>query len=110
MGSKEYKRQHYQDHKNVYKERTRVRISVFRKVIAEIKLTTPCEDCGRNYPPYVMDFDHLPGTDKLRQVGKVQAFGSVVRLLAEIDKCEVVCSNCHRQRTHQREQESSIAM
>jgi hypothetical protein len=60
----------------------------------------PCADCGVQYPPYVMDFDHVRG----------EKFGSVNWLVAqryrleviqeEIDKCEVVCSNCHRERTH----------
>lgn len=61
----------------------------------------PCLDCGGRYPPYIMDFDHLPGTKKKAAVGLM--FGTTVEsLLEEIAKCDLVCSNCHRERTHQR--------
>jgi len=61
----------------------------------------PCLDCGKRYAPYVMDFDHRPGTTKVSAVGNM--FGvSIERVLEEISKCDLVCSNCHRERTHLR--------
>ena len=65
--------------------------------------SVPCADCGVTYPHYVMDFDHVRG-EKLFSIGTSQKdFGckalSVLR--QEIAKCEVVCSNCHRERTWQ---------
>jgi hypothetical protein len=49
-----------------------------------------------------MDFDHVRG-EKLFEIGQAPSKGaSLATLLAEIAKCEVVCSNCHRQRTHDR--------
>lgn len=51
-----------------------------------------------------MDFDHITG-DKDRSVIEMAfAAVSVEKLQAEIDKCEIVCSNCHRNRTHMRRQ------
>ena len=58
----------------------------------------PCADCGKSYPYYVMDFDHISGT-KLSNIASMVQY-STRRLLAEIAKCEVVCSNCHRIRTY----------
>ena len=58
----------------------------------------PCADCGVRYPFYVMDLDHL-GDDKDMIVSKLVNFGATQRVLDEIAKCEVVCANCHRQRT-----------
>lgn len=51
-----------------------------------------------------MDFDHLPGTDKVCSVSSFARAGkySEQELIDEIAKCEVVCSNCHRQRTFHR--------
>lgn len=49
-----------------------------------------------------MDYDHREGTDKKFNVAHASKAGSVVRLLEEIAKCDIVCSNCHRERTHQR--------
>jgi len=66
--------------------------------------TKPCVDCGVQYPPYVMDFDHLP--NQIKEFGISDALGykkvSRVRVLAEIAKCELVCSNCHRIRSFKR--------
>lgn len=71
-----------------------------RQFIIEAK-AVPCADCGQQYPSYVMDFDHL--RDKSFNVGNAAGRGwSKIKLIAEIEKCEVVCSNCHRERTHQR--------
>ena len=49
-----------------------------------------------------MQFDHL-GQDKDRDVAAlVLSPVSLARLETEIAKCEVVCANCHAERTHQR--------
>ena len=59
----------------------------------------PCMDCGKKYPPYVMDFDHLPQYEKYFPIGVlVNKRLSKETILEEIKKCEVVCSNCHRER------------
>lgn len=62
----------------------------------------PCQDCGATYPPECMDFDHRPGTEKLFAVsaGAKRFRWSVIE--AEVRKCDVVCSNCHRIRTRTR--------
>lgn len=60
----------------------------------------PCTDCGENYPSYIMDFDHLDGNTKYQNVSAL--INSKGKLLEEIKKCEIVCSNCHRERTFNR--------
>jgi hypothetical protein len=61
-------------------------------------------DCGKFYPPYVLDFDHREGERKLFNVADwhLQSGRSIAELLAEIAKCDLVCANCHRERTYQR--------
>jgi hypothetical protein len=44
-----------------------------------------------------MDFDHVRGR-KLFNIGASLSTVSLVRLLKEIAKCEIVCANCHRLR------------
>lgn len=59
----------------------------------------PCMDCGQSFPEYVMEFDHVRGEKK----GNVLVMASKVSravLDAEIAKCDVVCANCHKIRTH----------
>lgn len=61
----------------------------------------PCVDCGIKYDYYVMDFDHLNEQDKENNVARMAAGGwSLKKLIKEINKCEVVCANCHRIRTY----------
>ena len=56
------------------------------------------------YAPWVMDFDHLGKTEKKFNISDVIRRGySKATILAEIAKCELVCANCHRQRTHDRQ-------
>lgn len=63
----------------------------------------PCMDCGIQYPHYVMDFDHREGVDKKFNLHGGRAIAnSYPTLVAEMKKCDLVCSNCHRQRTYQR--------
>lgn len=58
----------------------------------------PCTDCEKTYPPYVMDFDHVRG-EKSFNISRGKCI-SKNKLLEEIAKCDVVCANCHRERTH----------
>lgn len=61
----------------------------------------PCMDCRGWFDPWQMDFDHRPEEVKLFNIGAGRGL-KLVRLVAEIKKCDVVCSNCHRTRTHKR--------
>lgn len=94
----------YYDNSPVEKDRLTAKAekekAELRKIIIDAK-AVPCADCGQQYPSYVMDFDHL--RDKSFSIGNAAQRGwSKIKVLAEIEKCEVVCSNCHRERTHQR--------
>lgn len=65
-----------------------------------LKEGKPCADCGVIYPPYVMEWHHLPGAEKTLVLADVRrAAHGKKRILAEIAKCELVCANCHRERT-----------
>lgn len=67
----------------------------------------PCTDCGQTFDPICMDFDHLPGTDKILNVGRmVTRKFAWAKIEAEIAKCELVCANCHRLRTKKRSEEA----
>ena len=73
------------------------------KYLKDLKEKNPCIDCKISYPYYMMDFDHVRGT-KQANVAELINTLSKKRLDAEIAKCEIVCSNCHRVRTHMRKQ------
>ncbi len=73
-----------------------------KAMVREAKEGKPCADCGVVYPHYVMDFDHRPGETKLLDVGDMVNFFGFKKLLEEMAKCDLVCANCHRERTYQR--------
>ena len=68
-----------------------------RQFIARAK-QRPCADCGVSYPHYMMDFDHVT-LPKLFVIGNSYVSRSLEEVANEIEKCDVVCANCHRART-----------
>ena len=60
-----------------------------------------CGDCKESFAYPAMDFDHING-DKIDNVSTLARKGDPVAVFAEIDKCEIVCSECHRIRSKQR--------
>jgi transcription elongation factor Elf1 len=60
----------------------------------------PCADCGGRFPSVCMDFDHL--RDKKFTISQKKHGWGLKTLQAEMDKCDVVCANCHRIRTKER--------
>lgn len=48
-----------------------------------------------------MDFDHVRGK-KVKSLSNLAISGTEAQVLAEIAKCDLVCANCHRHRTHLR--------
>jgi hypothetical protein len=62
----------------------------------------PCADCGRRFEPYQMDFDHLDPATKRSMVPALIGRAGEATILAEAAKCDIVCANCHRERTHRR--------
>ena len=61
-----------------------------------------CMDCGRQFPFYVMDFDHRVPGEKAFEITRMLGRTSTQNLLDEIAKCDIVCANCHRERTFRR--------
>ena len=92
----------YRRNNGRYVERARQSRKVIRAVLDKAK-KKPCTDCGNSYPPYVMDFDHRPGNRKsFGLANAVNSHKALLEIQEEIAKCDVVCANCHRERTHQR--------
>jgi len=73
-----------------------------RRKIRQIKSKTPCADCGLLFKPHVMDFDHVRGKKRGNVSEMLKNNYSWESLEAEIAKCVLRCSNCHREKTHRR--------
>lgn len=97
---KRYTHDHYTKAKRQYLDRNLRAYAERRQMVVDAKLR-PCADCGVQYPYCVMDLDHLDGATKSFALNSVHRMTKkAIRL--EIEKCEVVCANCHRERTHRR--------
>lgn len=95
-------RRHYDANKERLKQRAKEH-DLEKKEYIRGKKRCPCADCGVQYPYYVMQFDHLPEFQKLRPLALMWE-RSWKDIDDEIAKCEVVCANCHAERTFQRTQ------
>ena len=98
---KAYQAAHYHANKQQYFDRN----AIYRKKVAELikaMKEKPCADCEQSYPPWVMDFDHREEEIKFKDISRLTGNSSLGIVLREIEKCDVVCANCHRQRTHAR--------
>lgn len=68
----------------------------------------PCTDCGKKYPYYTMQYDHARGVKKYEMSTIFRRSTKII--LEEIAKCDVVCANCHTERTYQRAQAKKNAL
>ena len=62
----------------------------------------PCADCLESFPTCAMEFDHRDGTTKAGMLSRMAGHVKIAKLLEEIAKCDIVCTNCHRDRSYQR--------
>jgi hypothetical protein len=109
---KEWHKRHYEENKEA--ERARLKASVKRSrernysYVNEIKETTPCADCDKHFDAVCMDFDHVRG-EKVKDIAKMtNACCTLEAIQEEIDKCDLVCANCHRIRTRDRKLENVV--
>lgn len=102
-----YTRQHYLDNKQKYLDKAYRRKTMIRELV-RVEKDKPCMDCNISYPPFVMDFDHRE--DKEFDISRGYLTGNITKIMKEIEKCDLVCANCHRIRTHARQQASVIAL
>lgn len=93
-------RSHYRRNKRQYLEKNLQSFQKRREFVRQMK-NKPCADCGITYPYYVMDFDHRE--NEIKEFGLNAVTQKAINALKrEIAKCDVVCANCHRERTYQR--------
>ena len=103
MCHKQLRRNHYLKNKEKILSQVSLLKVEHRNWMTSLKINQPCVDCGNKYPHYVMDFDHIDDNKEFSISWAVMNGLSKKRILEEMSKCELVCSNCHRERTHQRQ-------
>lgn len=86
------------DWKEKRNNQSNIRRIKIQEFLREYKLSKGCIDCGYRKHHVALDFDHIKGNKEIN----VCNAKSIEQAKREIDKCEVVCSNCHRIRTYER--------
>lgn len=69
-----------------------------REFVCEYLRTHPCEVCGEA-DIVVLEFDHIDRTKKYKGIGFLANTAGLPALKREIEKCRVLCANCHRRHT-----------
>jgi len=91
-----YMRQHCASNPEQYAAKRQRAKQAKLKYIDDYLYEHPCIDC-KETDIVVLDFDHRDGDEKEFNIGEAIKV-SWTRLLAEINKCDVRCANCHRRR------------
>lgn len=96
---KKYHRDWYHAHKSEIGPRKRLRQAkqyrFLRHIASEIKLFFGCSVCGFNGHPRALEFHHRDPSEKDFSIGETYSGASVIKMLFEISKCDVLCANCH---------------
>lgn len=96
-------KEQYQTNKQYYKDKAIIWKGSRREELLKLVLETksvPCADCGVPYPHYILEFDHVRGVKVSEISVMIVNSCSVEALKEEINKCDVVCANCHKTRHH----------
>ena len=96
---KKYRNEWYERNKDTErdkaKERQSIRRQEFKKWFNSYKRGLKCEKCGFNHPA-ALDFHHSNPEEKEFNISTLKHIGSKEKLIKEIEKCVVLCANCHR--------------
>lgn len=93
-------------YKKTHIEQIRVRASNWQKIKGrENKLKAieylggKCIDCNNKFSACVYDFHHLDSNEKESTIARIMG-RSWDNIVPELNKCVLLCSNCHRIRHH----------
>jgi hypothetical protein len=102
---REYAKKHRRPKVSRVRGGNKARVVWAQVLIVETKIAIgACTDCGlpcEDWNHVMFAFDHLVPKDKLFSMSKAQKVFNLTKeiLIAEMNKCELVCHNCHAFRT-----------
>lgn len=96
-------REHYQKYKLLYRLRARDRRKKTRHDLQTKMLSylsgKSCLVCGES-DPIVLEFDHINPSEKSFGIaGGIRLGYSWEKIVSEIEKCRILCANCHKKQT-----------
>ena len=90
---KAYKKKHYEENKQYYLDKAKAYRQTCRENLNNYKSSLVCTKCGENRW-WLLDFHHENPEEKDGEISSL--VGSPSKLKKELEKCIVLCANCHR--------------
>jgi ribosomal protein L44E len=97
---KEYSAAHYKRNTEEIKATTKEKRSSMKKEWKAYKATLYCTKCGFNHTA-ALDFHHIDPSNKTGSVNQLVSDGRFKAAFEEMEKCIVLCANCHRIHHHE---------
>lgn len=97
---RESSRKSYENNRDKIAEKAEARAAK----VAEIKHIRGCKECDES-DTRCLDFHHRDPEHKVDNVAQMVRTCSWNRVMTEIEKCDVLCSNCHRKLIHKKDDE-----
>lgn len=104
---KEYRKKHYEKNKAKYIQKSSNYVKKTVEWFNNLKDGLECEICGENRY-WVLEFHHKDPSNKESEVASLVRKSNRDKILKEIKKCLVLCSNCHKD-LHYRQKKADIA-
>ena len=89
-----YQKKHYESNKQYYIDKSSDRKKGLRKWLDEYKKQRKCHFCQES-EICCLDFHHLKDKEMAVSTGVARGW-SMKKIVLEIEKCVVLCANCHR--------------
>ena len=96
MSQSESSRRHYQKNRIARRAEIKRRVQSAVHFVQGYKSASGCSRCNES-TPCCLDFHHRDPSLKVAEVATMAHRGfSISNILVEIEKCEILCANCHR--------------
>lgn len=89
LGNQKFKSRCKECHESMERDRFQDRITRFYGKYE-------CQICGYNKCKAAIDFHHIEPSEKEYEVSNMKNYSEAI-LFAELEKCMIVCANCHRE-------------
>ena len=96
--NRQYTRKHYRRNVQYYVEKKNRKAKETKQKIVDYLLGKACFDCGET-DIRVLQFDHRDPLLKEFSIADTTKGCSWNRIIAEIEKCDIRCANCHIKRS-----------
>ena len=93
--NKEKLKEHYNSNKDYYHNKSKDYSKKLQNWLEDYKKDFKCLKCGE-HRHWVLDFHHREPSQKENTVSTMLRTSSRQKILEEIEKCDILCSNCHR--------------